>query len=269
MTDLLIHTRRLNGLGDRTTAEPFAGGAGASLSMLYREETPDIHINDADVAIYSFWASVTSNIDDFANMIASAELSIVEWQRQRDMYRSSASSELDRGFATFYLNRCNRSGVVINGGPIGGYEQKGKWGLDARFNKSNLRERCRRVAEYNDRIFLSKKDGLEFIQGLDLARTFFFIDPPYFHKGASLYLNATGSDYHRHLAALLESMEDAAWVLTYDDCPEIRKMYEAWASVHPFSLRYVANSRRHGRELLITPKWMQLPSRQASASICW
>ena len=47
MADLLAQIRRLNGLADRSFAEPFAGGAGASLSLLYLEETPEIYVNDA------------------------------------------------------------------------------------------------------------------------------------------------------------------------------------------------------------------------------
>ena len=269
MTDLLTRTRSLNQLGETSVAEPFAGGAGASLSMLYREDTPEIRINDADVAIHDFWWAVVNRADEFAALVESAQLDIEEWIRQRDVYRSGDATRLDRGFACFYLNRCNRSGVIINGGPIGGFAQKSEWGIDARFNKRALVERCRRVSEYADRISVTKSDGLDFIRSLDARRTFFFVDPPYYHKGSSLYLNAAGSTYHQDLATLLRSMNDAAWVLTYDDCPEIRTMYEDWASIHPFALRYVANSRREGREILITPKWMVLPSTQASGSISW
>ena len=99
--------------------------------------------------------------------------------------------------------------------------------------------------------------------------TFFFIDPPYFEKGPTLYLNAFDASYHEVLAARLKAMLGAAWVLTYDDCPEVRRMYRGWAAVRPFSLRYSAAKRRIGRELLITPKWMRLPTRQASAALTW
>ena len=42
MADLLRSIRRLNGLGSRDLAEPFAGGAGASLSLLFQEEVPKV-----------------------------------------------------------------------------------------------------------------------------------------------------------------------------------------------------------------------------------
>jgi hypothetical protein len=62
---------------------------------------------------------------------------------------------------------------------------------------------------------------------------------------------------------------DAAWVLTYDDCPEIRQMYEAWATIRPFGLRYTASARRSGQEVLIVPKSLQLPSSQESSALSW
>lgn len=270
MAGLLGQIRRLNGLGDRATAEPFAGGAGASLNLLYLEETHEIHINDADGAIYDFWWTVVNQPRPFAELITKTPVSMVEWRSQRDLYRNPGrASRLRRAFAAFYLNRCNRSGIIMNGGPIGGVSQKGEWKLDARFNKPELRRRCERVAEYRDRIHVSCQDGIDFIEYLDSEQTFFFIDPPYFEKGKTLYLNALDAEYHAALASRLKLLCDGAWVLTYDDCPEIRQMYRGWATIRPFGLRYAAAERRSGKEVLITPKWMRLPAWQASAALAW
>ena len=270
MSGLLADIRKVNGLGDRAIAEPFAGGAGASLSLLFMEEAPNIHINDADIAIHDFWWTLTNRPKPFIDQLSKARLTMNEWHRQRDIYRDrSRVSRLKRGFSAFYLNRCNRSGIVMNGGPIGGIEQKGPWKLDARFNKHDLVKRCEKVAEYRDRIAVSRLDGRSFIAGLDSRKTFFFIDPPYFEKGPTLYLNALDKTYHESLSAQLKGMSSASWVLTYDDCPEIRKMYKGWASIRPFALNYTASERRKGREILITPKWMHLPSMQKSAALVW
>jgi len=270
MTGLLSQIRKINRLGNRAVAEPFAGGAGASLSLLYLEEAPKIHINDADPAIHDLWWAIINQSKPFLDMISKTRLSMAEWRRQRDVYRDNGRiSRLRRGFATFYLNRCNRSGIIMNGGPIGGIKQEGKWKLDARFNKNNLHRRCEKIFEYRDRITLSCLDGINFIASRDQKSTFFFIDPPYFAKGKTLYLNLLDEDYHNVLANQLKSMKDAAWVLTYDDCPEIRKFYSDWATIRPFSLRYAASERRSGKELLIVPKWMRLPDSQTSAAITW
>lgn len=270
MASLLRQIRKLNGLGASEIAEPFAGGAGASLSLLFQEDTPKIHLNDADPAIHDFWWTLVNRPTPFLNMLDAINVNIEEWVRQRDTYRQGQKvSRLRRGFSAFYLNRCNRSGIIMNGGPIGGVEQKGQWKIDARFNKPDLRRRCEKVSEYRDRISISGTDGITFINQLNPSSVLFFIDPPYFVKGSLLYLNLLEASYHTTLASKLKGMAEAAWIVTYDDCPEIRKLYQGWANIRPFALRYAAAERRKGKEILITPKWMGLPNNQDSAAIVW
>ncbi|MCX7176508.1 MAG: DNA adenine methylase [Proteobacteria bacterium] len=270
MSSLLRQIRRVNGLGAFEIAEPFAGGAGASLSLLFQEDTPRIHLNDADLAIHDFWWTLVNRSEPFLEMLDTACVDIEEWLRQREVYRGRGKvSRLRRGFSAFFLNRCNRSGIIMNGGPIGGVEQHGKWKIDARFNKPDLHRRCKKVAEYRDRISVSGIDGVTFINRLDPRSVLFFIDPPYFVKGSLLYLNLLDAGYHATLASKLNGMTEAAWVVTYDDCPEIRDLYQGWANIRPFALRYAAAERRRGKEILITPKWMALPNDQDSLAISW
>jgi DNA adenine methylase len=269
MHSLLAGIRRENGLGAYSIAEPFAGGAGASLSLLLLEETPEITINDADVSIYAFWWVLLHQFPKFAQALKSIRVSMAEWRRQRTIYLDPSATRFRRAFATFFLNRCNRSGIVMNGGPIGGVTQRGRWNLGARFNKATLLKRCARVAEYRTRIHVSDLDGLELIGQLPHDTTMFFIDPPYYHKGAALYLNSLDHSYHERLADRLHLMAGSAWVLTYDDCPEIRRLYKGRASIRQFHFRYTAREQRAGAELLITPKWLTLPASQASLAIAW
>lgn len=270
MTDFLSQVRWLNALGDRAVAEPFAGGAGAALSLLYLEETERIFLNDADPAIFDFWWAITHRSNQFLDRLGSKRVSMAEWRRQKATYHTPGRiSRVDRGFSAFYLNRCNRSGIIMNGGPIGGVRQSGAWKLDARFNKQDLRSRCERVSEYRDRIEVSCEDGIDFVERLRGPSTFFFIDPPYFSKGPLLYLNALDEQYHARLAELLREMADEPWVLTYDDCREIRAMFRGWANVRPYTLRYTASQRRFGREVLITPRGLRLPRGQSSLAMKW
>lgn len=270
MSGLLIQIRGLNGLGDRTISEPFAGGAGASLTLLFLEETQEIFINDADPAIHDFWWTIVNRPKPFIDLLSKTGVTMSEWRRQRDVYKNPGRvSRLRRGFSAFYLNRCNRSGIIMNGGPIGGVKQTGTWKLDARFNKTELRRRCERIAEYGDRIHVSGHDGIDFIKSRDLESTLFLIDPPYFVKGKTLYLNALNEDYHVALRDRLKSMKNSAWVVTYDDCPQVRRLYRDWTTIRPFTLRYSAGERRAGKEVLIVPHWMRLPVTQESAAIIW
>lgn len=270
MADLLSQIRKLNQLGNLPIAEPFAGGAGASLKLLYLEDSPYIHINDKDSSIFNFWWSLLNKNREFLATMSEKRVSMAEYYRQWEIYRNPKRySRLEHGFATFFSNRCNRSGIIINGGPIGGHEQTGKWKLNARFNKSGLAQRCLKVSEYSDRISLSSLDGITFLEQNKQHSKFYFIDPPYFTKGPTLYLNLLDKNYHENLSATLKGMNDVPWVLTYDDCPEIRKLYKGWTKIRPFSLRYSAAERRRGKEILIVPKWISLPKVQTSESIEW
>lgn len=261
LSEDLARIRSLNDLTGTAVAEPFAGGAGASLSLLFQRKTPQIHINDLDPAIFAFWQSVVQRSAELLGRLEDVPISVEEWDHWRNVYRSGESSPFDRGFAAFYLNRCNRSGIIDDGGVIGGREQSGRWKIDARFNKRTLRTRLERIGAERERISVTGEDGVALLQRLDPDSTFFFIDPPYLNKGRTLYMNGLDPAYHARLAAELKNMDHKAWALTYDDCLEIRELYEGWAAVRPFSLRYTARERRMGRELLITPKWLEVPER--------
>lgn len=108
-----------------TYIEPFAGGAGIALELLEKNIVNEIVINDLDKGIYSFWKAILSETDKFINDIRTTPLTIAEWNRQRAILADNHRYSYELGFATFYLNRTNRSGI-IKGGVIGGVEQSGK-----------------------------------------------------------------------------------------------------------------------------------------------
>jgi DNA adenine methylase len=144
----LRHIVRANDLTRGTYIEPYAGGAGAGLGLLVTGQVGRIVINDLDPAIHAFWKAVTESPVEFSKRVANARLTVDEWSRQKEAYlRAERDDHLSLGFATFYLNRTNRSGV-LNGGPIGSVDQKGNYKIDARFTKKTLLERLRIIALY-------------------------------------------------------------------------------------------------------------------------
>lgn len=250
-------------------AEPYAGAAGASLELLFAERVESIAINDLDYRIFSFWWAALNRTEEFLERIDSAKLSIREWKRQRDIYRNPRKyKRTDVGFATFYLNRTNRSGILVNGGPIGGVKQTGKWGLDARFTRSTLIDRVSRIAAYKERITISNLDAISFVNSLTLQfghkSLFIYLDPPYYVKGADLYLSTYKHEDHVAVGRALRALAHLPWAMTYDDVPEIRKIYRT-CQLLPFQLRYTAQRRRNGSELFIAPKKLVLPKRLLAA----
>ena len=112
-------------------------GAGLALSLLYNNLVSDIIINDSDRSIFAFWYSILMYNKKFCQKILDIDVTLEEWYKQKEIYNNPESKIFDLGFATFFLNRTNRSGI-IKGGPIGGINQNGKYLIDCRFNKKNL-----------------------------------------------------------------------------------------------------------------------------------
>ena len=255
LAGLLAALIKANGAQDGTYVEPYAGGAGAALSLLMGEHVSHIVINDIDERIHAFWWSVLNRSTQFLDMVATARITMDEWYAQREIYlRPRAHGRLRIGFATFFLNRCNRSGILVNGGPVGGHDQAGKWKLNARFDPTKLAKRIESIAHFRDRITVSCVDAMELLQKMvaqEAGRgTFVYLDPPYYVKGSLLYLNAYTHENHLALANFLRRDLPFAWLTSYDNAPEIREMYAGFHQ-RPLTLSYTTHRRRAGRELLI------------------
>jgi DNA adenine methylase len=239
-----------NNIKECSYIEPYAGGAGAALTLLFLEKVDSIVINDLDKAIYSFWKSIISNSKDFIGKIRSTEITIDEWHNQREIYKNKKSKQLDLGFAAFFLNRTNRSGI-IEGGPIGGISQKGKWLINARFNKEKLISRIQNIASYRARIKVINKDGIELLKETHKEKNqFVYLDPPYYIKGSCLYLNHYNQENHIKLANFLNRHNNFYWVLTYDSVAGVKDLYKN-RRLYDFSLNYHIGMPKVGKELLI------------------
>lgn len=128
-----------------TYIEPFAGGAGIALKLLENKIVSRVVINDLDKGIYSFWRAILTENRRFIQKIKETPVTVNEWEKQRNilLYQNKKYS-FDLGFAIFFLNRTNRSGI-IKGGMIGGKAQNGIWKIDARYNKNDLIKRIEKI----------------------------------------------------------------------------------------------------------------------------
>ena len=99
------------GMQGCTYIEPFAGGAGVALSLLLDGIVKKIVINDYDKAVYSFWRAVKTEPAALIKKIKQTDVSIDEWYKQREIYRSSNAYSLELAFATLFLNRTKRSRI--------------------------------------------------------------------------------------------------------------------------------------------------------------
>lgn len=80
-------------------------------------------------------------------------------------------------------------------------------------------------------------------------RYFIFLDPPYYQKGKSLYLNHYVDKDHKKLLKVLEK-SSLKWVMTYDDVPYIQNLYNKFKK-NKFIINHSAFEARRGKEVLI------------------
>jgi len=207
-------------------AEPYAGGAGLALRLLIEGYVDHIYINDLDKSIYAFWKSIIYRPDEFCRWIEDVEVSVTNWKRYREIQQQAENvSYFELGKSTFFLNRTNVSGV-IKGGIIGGVEQTGKYKIDARFNKQDLIDRIQKIESVKNRISVLNLDGIRFIKELDKKREeiFIYLDPPYFQKGANLYMNFYSKEDHKRLSMNVHQLRKK-WIVSYDNHDIILNLY--------------------------------------------
>lgn len=242
-----------NSLNSFHYVEPYAGGAGLALSLLFKNFVSHIHLNDLDLSIWAFWHSILFKTDDFIKLINATEITMDQWHKQK--YIQTIKNDVDTltlGFSTFFLNRTNRSGIIQKAGVIGGLEQKSKYSLDCRFNKKKLISKIEKIAQHKESIHLYNMDAIDFIYEIEenIENRLFCIDPPYFKKGQSLYTNFYTADDHKWLSEVIKNTK-GKWILTYDNAQEIKDLYSELPQYN-FDLNYTAAEKRKGTELLIT-----------------
>jgi DNA adenine methylase len=122
------------------------------------------------------------------------------------------NDEVERAAAFFVLNRSSFSGTTLSGGMSPGHP---------RFTPSAI-ERLRSFKV--DNFHVEHADYRDVIPRHDDA--FLYLDPPYMN-GQALY-GMKGSTHkafdHRALAELLQKRD--RWLMSYNDCPEVRELYK-------------------------------------------
>ncbi|WP_297609796.1 DNA adenine methylase [uncultured Sutterella sp.] len=252
-----------------TYIEPFAGGAGVAINLLLNGKVDQIVINDYDKSIYSFWRAVKEESDNLLSLIEATQVNIDEWHRQRAIYAESQGKySIELAFATFYLNRTNRSGI-ISAGPIGGLKQNGEFRLDARFNKINLMKRIKSISLHAKKIKVYNQEVRSFIRNTlpkYQDNSFIYFDPPYYENSRRLYKNSLKSKDHNDIANYIANYVRAPWVITYDAVTEIEAIYRAYPKRY-YLLNYSAARKVKGRELVIFKDETIIPNTMLNSSL--
>ena len=194
------------------------------MGLALAEALPDIHLEvcEKDAAVRAFWEVLTdhSATKELAARVRRHTPTCRSYTRHKNTPLAGAGI-IDLAFRALLLNRCSHSGR--GGGPIGGWDQQGKWKIDARWNPAKLATKLRETnVLLAGRFRVSDLLAFEYIAAAS-AETFLYCDPPYIAAGSGLYQHAMTLLEHRQLAILLRARSN--WVLSYDDHPEVRRLY--------------------------------------------
>lgn len=244
---------RQNHLYDAHYVEPFCGGAAVAIELLLGYVVSAIHINDFDRAVYAFWHQAVHHTDDLCSRIEQTPCTMDTWHEQKAIYgKRDIASLAELGFATFFLNRTNRSGI-LEAGVIGGKGQTGAWKLDARYNIADLIRRLQAIGALRSRIHVYNQDARAFLEGVQPIlpkKSLVYLDPPYVEKGPGLYLNHFEDEDHRTLANWVRTNLRLPWMVSYDNHPLVRECYGS-ATELEMNLPYSAyGNARRGTELV-------------------
>ena len=230
--------------------EPFAGGAAVALRLLYEGRVSSVTIGDSDPAVAAFWRCAIHYSDELIERVNECQVNIDVWHTQyQTLTNPNRADDLDLGFATFFLNRTNRSGI-LRARPIGGLRQDGQWHLDCRFNKDDLVQRLRRIAAHAAQIDIFEGEAIDLLSRVDEAprrSTFVYVDPPYLTRSSGLYLDEMSFDEHKQIAQLLRG-EFPYWMASYDIDDRVKSELYPESPILTFALRHCASSNHFGTE---------------------
>jgi DNA adenine methylase len=252
----------VNGVAGGHYLEPYAGGAGVALELLFHGHASHIHINDADPAVYAFWTAVTKHPRALLRLLESTQITMDEWFRWRSVLRDESKANLvEKGFATLFMNRTNRSGI-LKAGVIGGKKQDGEYKLDARFRKDMIAARIQEIAKRAGDISVYCEDSLHLLSRcaeILPKKSLIYLDPPYYLKGKGLYRNYYEHDDHIAIANVIQKKKFKwPWVVSYDNTEEICSMYQ-WSRSFSYGLNYTAQRRYVGSEVMFFSENLIVP----------
>ena len=221
---------------------PFFGGG--SFEITCASNGIKVSGNDAFEPLSNFWNVLRLNSEELAE---SCELlrpvSKADFYRFRE-YIKNESNEILRAAYYFAINRCSFSGSTFCGG-FSGEASVGRF-TDSSIDRLTKLDMKNIIVDKNEdfEVFMKRFQPTE-----DLT---VFLDPPYYIEN---YMYGRDGDLHsnfdhKRLAAVLKDRND--WILCYNDCAYIRKLYEE-CRIEKVEWSYGMNKTKQSNEIIILP----------------
>jgi len=228
--------------------EPFLGSGGLTWEFLARN--PGIRrvwLNDRNPALVAFWRAAILHPAELSGAlfrIGRGDLPALYGSAAR-LLASLADPPTDRAG----LVEAGRAWMVCQMMRFHGYATSSPRPRPNRWNPHYYLSRMERVGRVLRGRIVRLTCG-DFGPLLADNRGVVFADPPYWML--DLYPGRFSVSDHLRLRDMLR--QRGSWVLTYDDCPVVRLMYD-WAEIETVPVRYRYRSRLARRtELVITPE---------------
>jgi DNA adenine methylase len=230
--------------------EPFFGGGSVGLHMMayYRSE---VWVNDWDVAIHCLWQCVKRFPDQLKALVR-------EFQPSRDNFYKLKAFLLSNpvpvgdddiirvGFAKLACHRTSYSGLgVMSRGPRGPDET-----LVRKWSPDYVCEQTDKLHPHFQRVRLTQGDYSDLILD-ESEKSLLYLDPPYYKAGPVCYQHSFRHPDHVRLSGLLRATTHD-WLLSYDDHPAIRNLYQDWSDIATIEAPYSITSKKTKTELLIS-----------------
>ena len=222
--------------------EPFAGGA----SVFFAKDSAQFSsLNDLDVDVINTLRQIRDRVEDLIHLLDGIEATKANHAYYKNQYQPNDG--LERAFRWFYLNRTSYSGIMR---PENCY-----WGYGRKYSMrpENWPPHLRTVS---DKLQGAELTSLDFETVIDALPNgaFAFVDPPYYSADQQKFYNCIfdKSDHSRLVECLRRNSDRLMFLLTYDDHPEVRAMYEWVESVDHKQWNYTINrtdDQRNGHKL--------------------
>lgn len=235
---------------------PFIGGG--SFELFVTDKDIDVQGYDVFWILANFWDALLNHPTELADgmqrnlgkitkeKFQEKQKSLITIEQSPKRYMSFTDEEKISAAVDFIIvNRCSFSGATLSGG----FSQES---AKTRFTQSNINK----IREFhNPHISIEHGDAFEILDELNKPSSLLFLDPPYMLEGSASSLYGISGSLHRNfdhkkLYELVDSL-DNPFILTYNDSPDVRKLWEKY-KIEEASWSYGMNKSKKSKEIIIT-----------------
>lgn len=208
--------------------EPFAGGASIFFA---KPKVRHNWLNDIDSDVVNTYLTIRDDANNLINALKDEEA----LKERHTWYKNEfkPKNDLERATRWYYLNRTSYSGIMNHKNCYWGYGDKysmrpENWGKN--------------IARASEKLQGVKITSVDFEIVIDNAEdgSFLFVDPPYFNADQDKFYACffAPEDHLRLASCLRRNQHRLNFLLTYDNCEDIRAMYSWAAEIHDKEWNY-------------------------------